>query len=80
MKGNKEQLIKTAAEYYRFLNTIIEEGDADTAYKLEGTFRTTMCIAGDGMTCIGKTDESGKYTHLNIYERLSNDADYTVEI
>lgn len=83
MKGNKQQLLKAAVEYYRFLNTMIEEGDAQAAYNLEDGFRNQMKMAGDGMLVIGQTDESGKFTSLRVYERHNNDAncpDLTVEI
>lgn len=83
MKGNKQQLIKAAVEYYRFLNTVIEGGNAKAAYKLEDEFRLPVANAGDGLLVIGQTDESGKFTSLRFYERHSNDAncpDLTVEI
>lgn len=79
MKGNKQQLLKAAVEYYRFLNTIIEEGNAQAAYKLEDAFRIQMKMAGDGMLVLGQTDESGKFASLQVKERNNNDFE-TVEI
>ena len=73
MKGNKQQLIKAAVEYYRFLNTIIEEGDAQAAYNLEDGFRNQMKMAGDGMLVIGQTDESGKFVSMRVGDRQIRD-------
>lgn len=73
MKGNKQQLLKVAVEYYRFLNTIIEEGDAQAAYKLEDVFRIQMKMAGDGMLVFGQTDESGKFVSMRVGERQIRD-------
>ena len=73
MKGNKQQLLKAAVEYYRFLNTIIEEGDAQAAYKLEDVFRIQMKMAGDGMLVIEQTDESGKFVSMRVGDRQIRD-------
>ena len=83
MKGNKQQLLKAAVEYYRFLNTMIEAGNARVAYKLEDNIRTLVENASDGkdsrMLLIGQTDDSGKYTSVKIYENHNRDC-FTVEI
>lgn len=80
MKGNKQQLLKAAVEYYRFLNTIIEDGDAQAAYKLEDGFRTQIEIASDGLLVIGQIGDSGKFTSLRVYERHEYASFATVEI
>lgn len=83
MKGNRQQLLKVAVEYYRFLNTMIEAGNARAAYKLEDNIRTLVENASDGkdsrMLLIGQTDDSGKYTSVKIYENHNRDC-FTVEI
>lgn len=74
MKGNREQLIKTAVEYYRYLNTALEDAEQNLTVEYIHTraLEFQAFLHNDLQNGLWTTwvydDDAQRFTHLRVYK------------